>query len=327
MGIYQLTASDEEKAEKHRDRVARFFVKVGNAGQELTKLVTCLDALRKALAADGSPSVGNTRFSALKQAANPVFRGMRDLGKLVLGYHDWVRYNDTVLKRAVSRADFFQGRTTVITTLSEMEETCRNLELELTIVVEEYRQLLDKLTMAKPSWLVTNTQMTDQMNPSENVLPDSLPDFNASSFQQFSGFDNDMPGRGGDDPSPVMLLELPILPTFNRPCSSQELLDRGFSNVPMAGYFVIESAYIMAVNVARCHVLNLNPLTAVRGWLRALSEGLNEELVLICEKPAAYYKGGWLYFWYGSTGSLHGLQGSRGRPNLWATSFAFPFGK
>lgn len=152
--------------------------------------------------------------------------------------------------------------------------------------------------------------------------PDTLEQLDMDGITQFAEFDNQMPGPL--NPELYKVLELPVMATFNRPTSIEELNSRGFDGVDLAGYIVLRKAYILGINTGQAKEKGFDVQAILDLSLKRISDKLNDQVLLVCPHGIRYYKGGWVYYWFGPAkyhAALGGLLDSR----LAVTEFKFPF--
>jgi hypothetical protein len=148
-------------------------------------------------------------------------------------------------------------------------------------------------------------------------------DLNMDGLDQYSKYDLHMPGDAS--PELVKLLELPVMATFNRTTSVNELGERGFEATNMGGYLVLRKVYILGVNERLCQKEGLNADSMVDLALQKISDKLNDTMGKVCDQGATYRKGGWKFYWYGPKNYRNALTGGVDG-HLYVTRFQFPFG-
>lgn len=154
--------------------------------------------------------------------------------------------------------------------------------------------------------------------------PDNILDYDQAGLDQFSEYDMQMPGPGSNEL--VKVLELPVIATFNRSTSIEELNRRGFDCVNLAGYIILRKVYILGINKALCAAEKWSVEKVLETTLRKIGDNLNEQMALVCEQGIPYDKGGWHYYWIGPA-SYHRALGGRIDTRLTVSDFKFPFGQ
>lgn len=164
---------------------------------------------------------------------------------------------------------------------------------------------------------------TDQLFEHDiDNAPSTLDQLDIDGITQFADYDNQMPGPLS--PELYKVLELPVMATFNRPTSIDELNSRGFDGVDMAGYIVLRKAYILGINTDQAKQKDFDVQKVLEHSLKRISEKINDEVLLVCPHGIRYYKGGWVYYWFGPSRYHHSL-GGKLDSRLAVTEFKFPF--
>lgn len=226
-----------------------------------------------------------------------------------------------------STTGFFSNIVTLplSTVLTESQNIALNLTQLVRVLSREKTELTTNLPVGPvPINGVGTTPEDSPVGTDPDYVPLSLRDRDLEGLMQFSHFDSIMPGKAS--PEVVKLLELPIIPVFNRLTSVDELGDRGFDADNLGGYIVMKSAYILGINTLLCKASNINVEEAVSRALAKLSEGLNDKLGLACPVGVPYHKGGWRFFWYSPMQTTRKMAGD-GYTRLLPETFMFPFGK
>jgi hypothetical protein len=274
---------------------------------------------------------GKVSLARLAGALERVQRSMRVCSSLTTGYSSCVKPYDipadisfvynfaTSLNRSYSTLP----PRLLAREVNGLSERLEQLRANVTQMHEEVSELHGPTQPAGQPATEGETPADALIDPMDlDDAPDDLEDFDDAGLSQYSQYDMKMPGS--ESPELVMVLELPVIATFNRPTSIEELNRRGFEAVNLAGYIILRKAYILGVNKAQCKLKGFDPARVLLGALKNMSDKLNDTMSLVCETPVPYAKGGWVYYWIGPS-SYHRTLGGHLDTRLTVEDFRFPF--
>ena len=318
MGIITIQRSESERRAAEM-AAAEAFAPVA---AEIRRLIPVMrDALPTLRARLFNRPNASGALASLRQCIRDVNKASRGFKSALStdGVTDDIRYAYNFLESLLGAISSMTG--------PKAQQEMHHLADHLDKVCDKLERLYaDNQAVVNPSGQRTsdgNTPSDDVLLTDEDNVPDSLVELDQDAITQFADLDLNMPGKSS--PEVVKTFELPVIAAFNRGVTIDELNSRGFDATYLAGYIMLRRVYILGINTAACQRDGLDENRVLAGCLHKLSEKLNDEMGLVCEKGIRYYKGGWMFYWYGPKGYRHNLLGAN--VDLFPTSFSFPFGK
>lgn len=320
MGIITIGASDREKSARHKQLAAEFQPKA----RELKDISVRLDQLRNQLQ-------GNIKSSDLNGLLQQAQDLLRQASALCRGNSTMVKeWNITAdltfiynLVRSLSAAHPTLGKSVIAAEKKELSSLIDKLVTNIGLMCDANGVLSGPEQPAGQPADEGEVPADTLMDHDLDDAPDTLAEMDVEGITQFAEFDNEMPGPL--NPELTKVLELPVMATFNRPTSIEELNSRGFEGVNVADYLVLRKAYILGVNLGQCKEKSFDPAKVVKASLEKLSDRLNDEVALVCDTGIRYHKGGWIFYWFGPA-KYHRALGGKLDTRLTVTEFKFPFG-
>lgn len=319
MGITNIGPSDREKGQRKKELATAFLPKA----DELVELSKEITKLRVRLQRKLKPSeLAGTLEHLMKllREASALCRGSTTSLK-EWGIPADVTYVYNVVRSLAAAhptlsSELIKRETGDLTT--RLEKICDNIGI--------MREATDELAgpSQPPGQPVDEGELpVDQLIDHDlEDAPDTLEQLDLDGITQFAEYDNEMPGPAS--PELFKVLELPVMATFNRPTSIEELNKRGFDGVDLAGYIVLRRAYILGINLTQCKKKDLDVTRVISHSLKKMGDKLNDEVALVCETGIRYYKGGWIFYWFGPS-SYHQSLGGPIDTRLTVEEFKFPF--
>lgn len=212
--------------------------------------------------------------------------------------------------------------TSIITACDTLQGT--TLQNERSIIVDALKKLCNDIDIVVG---VTNALVTPPKLPKDEPV-DPMPAeeidqlFDATGLEQFANYSLLLPK---DSTDLVRVEELPVMVTFNRFVTVEELEGRGFSTIGVSGYIVMREAHFVAINTKVCAEKGLDEAKVLSMSMQKMESKLGT-LSLLRETGVPSNTGPWMLYWFGTKSFVNALRGVDQDNPLIVTDFQFPFG-